>query len=170
MIKYLAIYRYKGKYSVKEMCEFFEVSRSGYYMRTKRKDKPDNDSYIVAYDTSAIQDKAREAVGNSTAVLVMIGVMLPAFFIAMYERDGQPAEKILRNIIRARFFYPAKRPYKTENFYNLIEQEVKFGIQNPKASPARTTPVGKRASSQVKQKRPTGNAKRQKAKKPAKTR
>ena len=96
---------------------------------------------------------AREAVGNSTAVLVMIGVMLPAFFIAMYERDGQPAEKILRNIIRARFFYPAKRPYKTENFYHYIEQEVQLGIQNPKASPARAT------SKRAKRKKPKKRAK-----------
>ena len=28
----------------------------------------------------------RGSVGNSAAVLLMIGVMLPAFFIAMYER------------------------------------------------------------------------------------
>ena len=38
----------------------------------------------------------RGTLGNTTAVLVMIAVMLPAFFLAMNERDGQPAEKILR--------------------------------------------------------------------------
>jgi putative transposase len=30
-IKYIAIQRYAGKYPVKQMCEFFGVSRSGYY-------------------------------------------------------------------------------------------------------------------------------------------
>jgi hypothetical protein len=100
---------------------------------------------------------ARDALGNSTAVLVMIGVMLPAFFIAMYERDGQPAEKILRNILRSRWFYPAKRPYKTENFYSLLEQiktkEAKFGgIQNPKAGKTRTAAIRKRPAGSVKQK------------------
>ena len=30
-IKYIAIQRHAGKYPVKQMCEFFEVSRSGYY-------------------------------------------------------------------------------------------------------------------------------------------
>ena len=37
----------------------------------------------------------RGAIGNSAAVLLMIGLMMPFFFFAMYERDGQPAEKIL---------------------------------------------------------------------------
>jgi hypothetical protein len=35
----------------------------------------------------------RGVIGNSAAVLVMIGLMLPFFFLAMFERDGQPAEK-----------------------------------------------------------------------------
>jgi len=67
------------------------------------------------------------ALGNSGAVLVMIAVMLPAFFVAMYERDGQPAEKILRNLLRMRFFFTGTRPYRTENFYNIIDEEGKFG-------------------------------------------
>jgi len=51
----------------------------------------------------------RSAVGDSSAVLFMMGMMLPAFFVAMYECDGQPAEKIVRNIIRSRFFFLAYR-------------------------------------------------------------
>ena len=46
--------------------------------------------------------------------------MLPFFFLAMYERDGLPLEKVLKNIIRTRFLYPRVRPYKTENFYALF--------------------------------------------------
>ena len=41
-------------------------------------------------------------------------------FLAMYERDGLPLEKVLKNIIRTRFLYPRVRPYKTENFYALL--------------------------------------------------
>ncbi|MDL2258987.1 PrgI family protein, partial [Eubacteriales bacterium OttesenSCG-928-K08] len=44
------------------------------------------------------------AVGSSVAVLFMIASMLPLFFFAMFERDGQPAEKILRNILRFRLW------------------------------------------------------------------
>ena len=35
-IKYIAIQRYADKYPVSQMCEFFEVSRSGYYAFLKR--------------------------------------------------------------------------------------------------------------------------------------
>ena len=42
-VKYMAIYRHKGKYSISEMCRFFTVSRSGYYDFVKRMDKPAKD-------------------------------------------------------------------------------------------------------------------------------
>ena len=42
-------------------------------------------------------------IGSSGAALLMVALMLPFFFLAMYEKDGQTAEKIARNIIRARF-------------------------------------------------------------------
>ena len=59
----------------------------------------------------------RGAIGNTGAMFVMLGVMLPAFLLAMYERDGLPFEKVVRNIIRARFTRPGIRPYKTQNIY-----------------------------------------------------
>jgi hypothetical protein len=68
----------------------------------------------------------RGLIGNSAAVMVMIVFMLPAFFAAMYEKDGLTAEKIMLNIIRAKWYYPSLRPYKTENFYHVIEQEGKI--------------------------------------------
>ena len=42
-VKYLVIYRHKEKYSVREMCRFFGVSRSGYYSYIKRMDAPAKD-------------------------------------------------------------------------------------------------------------------------------
>ena len=98
----------------------------------------------------------RGTIGNSPAVLLMIGVMLPAFFMAMYERDGQPAEKILRNIIRARFLLPQIRPYRTENFYRIIQREVQLDKQSQRA---RKAPVGKRPAGKSKQKRPAKHKK-----------
>ena len=47
----------------------------------------------------------------------MMAVALPAFLLAMYEKDGLPLEKVVRNIIRARFLRPGVRPYRTENIY-----------------------------------------------------
>ena len=67
---------------------------------------------------------SRGAIGNSGAVLLMMALMLPFFFLAMYEKDGQTAEKIARNIIRARFARPPTRAYKTENLYDYLQKEV----------------------------------------------
>ena len=71
---------------------------------------------------------SRGAIGNSPALFLMIGLMLPFFCFAMYERDGLPMEKVLKNIICTRFLYPRVRPYRTENFYALLsgfEKEAK---------------------------------------------
>ena len=39
-VKFRVIYHHKDKYSISEMCRFFEVSRSGYYGFVNRMDKP----------------------------------------------------------------------------------------------------------------------------------
>lgn len=62
----------------------------------------------------------RSHIGNEAAVLLMVGLMLPFFFLAMYERDGQTLEKIIRNILRARFLRPKVRPYQTQNLYAFL--------------------------------------------------
>lgn len=64
----------------------------------------------------------RSAIGNTASVLLMIGVMAPFFFFAMYEKDGQPAEKILKNIIRFKL-WPKQRPYRTENLYRTLSKK-----------------------------------------------
>ena len=80
----------------------------------------------------------RGALGNSAAMLLMIGLMLPYFFFAMYEKDGLPLEKVLKNIIRTCFLYPRVRPYKTENFYALLsEKEAKPIAETDKRRKAR---------------------------------
>ena len=50
----------------------------------------------------------RDTAGNTGATLGMMAVMLPMFFLAMYQKNGQPAEKILMyymdtNRVEARF-------------------------------------------------------------------
>ena len=56
--------------------------------------------------------------GNMTlAAFVMIMVMLPFFFLAMYEKNGQPLEVILRHFVTARFKRPQVRKYQTENAF-----------------------------------------------------
>ena len=62
---------------------------------------------------------ARSATG---AMFLMMAVALPAFLLAMYEKDGLPFEKVVRNILRARFLRPGVRPYQTENIYAPFTQ------------------------------------------------
>jgi hypothetical protein len=94
----------------------------------------------------------RGAVGNSAGALLMIAVMFPFFFLGIYEKDGMPAEKILRNIIRVNIAWPGKRPYKTENLYDILEKEGK-GIATQNKAAAKT-PVGKRKTGKGKPRRP----------------
>ncbi len=42
-VKFMVIYHHKDKYSISEMCRFFNVSRSGYYDYVKRMDIPEKD-------------------------------------------------------------------------------------------------------------------------------
>lgn len=67
----------------------------------------------------------RSAIGNTGAMLLMIGLMLPCFLLAMYERDGLPFEKVVRNIVRAAFLWPRTRPYRTDNFYSYFSDSRK---------------------------------------------
>ena len=65
----------------------------------------------------------RNSLGNTMSTLLMIFAMVPAFLLAMYEKNGQHLEVILRNMIRSVFLRPKKRLYKTNNFYAVIERQ-----------------------------------------------
>lgn len=85
----------------------------------------------------------RGAIGNSAAVLLMIGLMMPFFFFAMYEKDGQAAEKLLKNRLRYKL-WPKNRPYRTENLYKSIaKKEVSQIAKNQAAGGAGKTPAKK---------------------------
>ena len=63
--------------------------------------------------------------GNlSLAALGMMAVMLPLFFLAMYEKDGQPLEVVAKHFYEAKFKRPKTRPYKTKNYYALLVQQM----------------------------------------------
>lgn len=86
----------------------------------------------------------RAAIGNMGAMLMMIGLMLPCFLLAMYERDGLPFEKVLRNIIRATFLCPRTRPYQTDNFYSYFANPRKEVTRLETSKRAITHPRKKR--------------------------
>lgn len=62
----------------------------------------------------------------SAAALIMIVVMMPFFLFAMYERNGEPLEQVLRHIYDAKFKRPKQRPYKTNNFYTVLTRQAKL--------------------------------------------
>ena len=62
----------------------------------------------------------------SGAAIIMIIVLLPFMLLAMYEKNGQPFEKVAKNIINVLFIRPKQRPYKTNNYYSLLEKQDKL--------------------------------------------
>ena len=64
--------------------------------------------------------------GMQTSALIMVAAMLPFFFLAMYEKDGFPAEKILYFMIRQKLLTPGIRPYRSENLYKQLEEREKL--------------------------------------------
>ena len=62
-------------------------------------------------------------IGTQASALIMVAIMLPFFFLAMYEKDGFPAEKILYFMIRQKFLTPGIRPYRSENLYRKLEEK-----------------------------------------------
>ena len=73
----------------------------------------------------------RNVLTSSLSMMLMILVMMPFFLMALYEKNGQPLEKILHYIIQSRFARPKKRIYRTNNVYaalmrqSAIDKEVK---------------------------------------------
>ncbi|MBR6426136.1 MAG: PrgI family protein [Oscillospiraceae bacterium] len=68
----------------------------------------------------------KKPLGTSAASMLMMVVMLPAFLLAMYEKNGQPLEKILKNMIQVCFLRPKQRPYETNNFFAVLVRQQKL--------------------------------------------
>lgn len=86
---------------------------------------------IICFSTAAITGVpiyflTKGVLGTSAASLLMVGIMLPFFFVAMYEKDGFPAEKILYFMIRQKILTPGIRPYKSENLYEQLEERERI--------------------------------------------
>ena len=57
----------------------------------------------------------RGPAGNSVAAMCMMLVMLPFFMLAMYE---------IGNILKVAVIRPKQRPYRTNNFYAVLERQA----------------------------------------------
>ena len=64
-----------------------------------------------------------DVVGTELSTFAMMIVLFPFLFLAMYEKEGFPAEKWLYLMLRQKFFTQGIRPYQSETIYSLEEQE-----------------------------------------------
>ena len=69
---------------------------------------------------------AKRTLGTDIAAILMIAVMVPLFLLAMYEKNGMPAEKILMIIIRQKYILPGIRRYRSENLFRKLEDKEKM--------------------------------------------
>ena len=83
------------------------------------------------------------SVGTSAAALCMVLAMLPMFLLAMYEKNGQPLEVIIRQFVEVKFLRPKERPYQTNNFYaalarqEQLDKEVRAIVKGKEKHPKR---------------------------------
>lgn len=91
---------------------------------------------------------------SNIAALFMIGAMVPFFLFALYEKNGEPLEKVLRHFIQSRYLLPKTRPYQTENAYALIAKQIQVekevrcivhGTKNQSAARKKAHARGKKA-------------------------
>ena len=68
----------------------------------------------------------KAGLGTDVAATLMIIVMLPFFFFAMYEKDGQPLEVVVEHFIQTKFVRPKVRPYQTDNYYDALMRQYKL--------------------------------------------
>lgn len=60
----------------------------------------------------------------SAAAMGMMVLMMPMFFLGMYEKNGQPLEVILIHFIQAQFIRPKVRIYQTNNYYAALMRQA----------------------------------------------
>lgn len=81
----------------------------------------------------------RKAIGNDFALMVLIVVAMPFFLLGIFEKDGIPLEKYARYIIRQKFINSKIRIYKTENFYEYLNQNERSTNNGNRTSATKET-------------------------------
>ena len=109
-IKYMVIYRHKDKYSIREMCRFFKVSRSGYYDYVKRMDMPAKD-LALAEKIQECQDKCGKTYGYRRVHIWL-------------ERNG--IHKNQKTVLRVMQKYNLLSVIRRKRFYRYNKQQHKY--------------------------------------------
>lgn len=78
----------------------------------------------------------KPSLGITTAAMLMVVLMLPCIFFALYEKDGQPAEKVLDHMIKAMFLRDSGSISTTTKDYIIGYQDLQgIGMTNQLALP-----------------------------------
>jgi hypothetical protein len=85
--------------------------------------------------------KGPAGLSAGAASLCMVLVMLPFFLMAVYEKNGLPLEKIVRNIIRVLFLRPKQRPYQTNNYYAVLMRQIELDKEVRQIVGKKTKPI-----------------------------
>lgn len=101
----------------------------------------------------------KDVLGTTISAMLLVIIALPFLLFAMYERDGRPLEKILKNIINTKFIRPQVRPYKTENMYALLQKEINEKEGRTVAEPSKKKGYTKRHNNVRERKEVSGKAK-----------
>ena len=68
----------------------------------------------------------RKFLPTDAAMMVMMAVIFPVFFFALYEKDGKTAEQVLYRMIQQRVLSKGIRRYRSENIYEALEEKEKL--------------------------------------------
>lgn len=71
----------------------------------------------------------RLLIGTTLAMLLLVLIALPFFFVATYEKLGQPFEVILKNYIQFQFLQPKVRIMGSDNIYRDLESYMIYERQ-----------------------------------------
>ena len=87
----------------------------------------------------------KKALGTSVSAMLMIVLMLPCFLLALYEKHGQPLEKMLKNVIDVCFLRSKERPYMTNNFYDCLRRQEELEKEVLKIVHKKSEPSGQKS-------------------------
>lgn len=64
----------------------------------------------------------KNVIASDIAALLMIVVMLPFFLFALYEKEGQTLEQVIKNIVKEKYLRPQVRPVVNEPVIQSVIQ------------------------------------------------
>ncbi len=81
---------------------------------------------VAAFVGVPLYIATKGVLGTDLSAMLMMAVMVPLFLLAMYEKDGKPAEKVIGMIIRQKYILPGIRRYRSENLFKKMEEREKI--------------------------------------------